>query len=208
MRRRRGLRAKRSVAWLPGLSGYDGTAGTFSRLITLAALPGAANIFAAVVQMTLDADLALHGGEDAVLIRTVGRLGFMEGRRNAGAGLAAAGFQMRVALLASDARFDGASGALVGTQFNLLASEGMGIDDIMQMTDVIVPITAIGGAGAGFELATGTMQTWLDWDVKAKRKVQANKHVFLWFQTVCAAGTTGADFRLLGGLRMLMMRPR
>jgi len=98
MRRRffRGKSKRRSVSWIPGITTYDPTAGDSNRLVQLSAIPGATNAFGATIGLVIASDLPLHGGEDCVVTRVVGRLGFMEGRKNAGAALAAFGFQMRV----------------------------------------------------------------------------------------------------------------
>jgi len=200
--RGRGFRRKRSVSWLAGLSSYDGPGGTSARVIGLAAIAGAPNVWAASIGLVIPADLPLHGGEDAVLARVVGRLGFMAGRKNAGAGLAAFGFQMHVALVQSDFLPGGTV-----SPWDFTSSVGLGNDDIMFSSDVVVPSVAIGGAGTGYELAVGGMERWLEMDVGVKRKVQEDRCIILWFQTVMPGGTTGADFTLLGSLRSLLMRP-
>jgi len=204
--RRRGFarRTKRTVAWIPGLNTFDAAVPISNRLTALAALPGVANTWFASFAMTTDADLSMHGGEDAVLVRTVGRLGFMEGRRDAGAGPAAAGFPLRILLVQVDVD---PSSSLSGAR-NWLTSAALGSDDILHTRDVIVPATAIGAAGGGWELGTQAWAGWTDFDIKVKRKLQNDRQVTLVMQTVFPVGTVGADFRLVGMLRMLMMRPR
>lgn len=206
MRRRffRGKR-KRTVSWIPGISTYDDALGTSSRLIPLALLPGTVNTWGVSIGVVFPTDLPAHGGEDAVLTRVVGRLGFIEGRKNAGAGLAAFGFQARVVIAATD--FVPAAVGFGPSPFNFTTSVGLGNDDIMFAHDVIVPQVAIGAAGAGYDLLAGGYERWLEVDVGAKRKCQEDRGVVLWVQTVLPAGTIGADFRLLGGLRSLLMRP-
>jgi len=201
--RGRRFRRKRAVSWVSGVTSYDPVAGTSSRLITLAALATTPNVWGASIGVVIPADLPIHGGEDAVVTRVVGRLGFFEGRKNAGAGLAAFGYQMRVTLAVTD--FVVATGGV--TPYSFVESAGMGNDDILFESDVIVPNNAIGGAGAGYDVAAGGMERWLDIDAGAKRKMQEDRILLLWFQTVMPAGTTEADFRLLGGLRSLLMRP-
>jgi len=175
-------------------------------LIALAAIPGFVNLWGVSIGVVLPPDLPMHGGEDAVLTRTVGRLAFMDGRRDAGAGVAAAGYQMRLLIVQSDVLPVG--GGFAPTPFDFTSSVGMGNDDILFMRDVIVPNVGIGAAGAGYEAATGGLEVWTEFDVTAKRKIQEDRGVILWLQTVLPAGTTAADFRMLGGLRSLLMDPK
>jgi hypothetical protein len=126
----------------------------------------------------------------------------MEGRKYAGAGLAAIGYQMRVVICQTDFQPAGTI-----TPWDFTSSAGLGNDDILFFHDVIVPNVAIGGAGAGYDTQGGSMETWLEVDCSAKRRVQDDRLIVLWLQTVMPGGTTGADFRLLGGLRSLIMRP-
>lgn len=195
------FRKKRSVSWIAGVTTYDPAAGVSNRLIGLAPLT-TANVWGASIGVVIPSDLPLHGGEDAVLTRIVGRLGFMDGRKDAGAGAAAFGFQMRVTIAQSDFLPAG-----IVTPFEFIASAGMGSDDILFESDVIVPNQAIGAAGAGYDLLAGGYERWLEIDTSAKRKVQEDRAIIIWFQTVLPAGTNAADFRLLGGLRSLLMRP-
>jgi len=206
MRRRfsRGKR-KRSVSWLDGVTTYDPALGTSSRLIGLVANAVVANVWGVSIGLVIPADLPLHGGEDAVVTRIVGRLGFMEGRRDSGAGPAAAGFQMRVVVAQTD--FVPVGAGFAATAFDFTSSVGMGNDDILWMHDVVVPSTAIGAAGAGYDAIGSGYENWLEVDVSAKRKVQVDRGIILWLETVLPAGTTGADFRMIGGLRTLLMNP-
>jgi len=203
MRRRffRGKR-RRSTSWIAGITSFDGAGGSSARLITMAAVAGAPNVWGASIGLVIPSDLPLHGGEDCVITRIVGRLGFMEGRKDAGAGLAAYGFPMRVTIAATDFLPGGTI-----TPWDFTTSAGMGNDDILVENDVIVPLQAIGGAGAGYDLLAGGYERWLEIDAGAKRKVQEDRCIVLWFQTVMPGGTTGVDFRLIGGLRSLLMRP-
>lgn len=206
MRRRffRGKR-KRTVSWVAGISSYDPTAGTSSRLIAMSAVPGFTNLWGVSIGVVLGPDLPIHGGEDAVLTRVVGRLGFLEGRKNAGAGLAAYGFQMRLLIVQSDMIPQGTGFAPSG--FDFTSSLGEGNDDILFMRDTAVSATAIGGAGTGFDLTPGRFTGWVEFDVGAQRKVQEDRGIILWMQTIMPAGPTGVDFRMLGGLRTLIKRP-
>lgn len=202
-RRFRGKR--RSTSWLAGISTYDVVSGNSSRLVSLTnAGFAAATQFGATIGVVTNADLPPHGGEDSVLTRVVGRLGFMEGRRNAGAGFAAFGFQMRVALV----QVSQVAGSAVILTDDLLSSAGMGKENILWQKDVVVPSLPIGNGGAGYDTAAGGMERWLEIDVRAQRRITEDMPVLLWFQTCFVTPTTAVDFRLLGGLRSLLKRPR
>jgi len=197
--RRRGKR--RSVSWIDGVTTYDEAAGVSNRLEALNNFP-ASNVWGASIGLVIASDLPKHGGEDAVVTRIRGRIFACEGRRNAGAGLAAFGFQMRVVIAQTDFLPSGTV-----TPWVFTSSVGLGNDDILWFGDLVVSPTAIGAAGAGYENMVGNAEHWLDIDVMAKRKVQEDRLLVLWFQTCLPAGTTGADFRWLGGLRTLLMNP-
>lgn len=204
MRRRSFRRSakKRKVSWLEGVSTYDEATGVSSRLLALSNLTGL--VWGANIGVVIPTDLPMHGGEDAVLTRIRGRIGFTDGRKNAGAGVAAFGFQMRVLLVKSD--FIPALGTV--SPFNYVTSAGLGADNILWFADVIVPNGSSGAAGAGYDnIINGSLERWLEIDVQAKRRVDGDSAILLWFQTVFPAGTTGADFRLIGGLRTLLMSP-
>jgi len=199
---RRGRARRRSVSWIDAITTYDSGTGVSSRLLALTNTGLPANVFGATIGVVLASDLPLAGGEDAVLTRLVGRLGFVEGRVNSGAGLAAFGYQMRVVVAQVSAD---AAGIFSD---NFISSAGMANDKILYMRDTVVSPTAIGAVGAGYENMVGNFERWVDVDVRVKRKITVDMQIILWFQTVFPPGTTGADFRLLGGLRTLLMRPR
>lgn len=206
MRRRfKSARRKRSVAWIPGITTFDtGVAATNSRLVALAALSAAVpNTWGVALAVTDDTDLSMHGGEDAVLTRIRGRLFFSDGRVNSGAGLAASAFQLRVAVTQTDI-----TPALAVTPFDFTTSAGLGNDNILWMDSVLVPSVVTTGAGTNIDTVDWE-HFQLDIDVRAKRKLQSDRQVVLWFQSVFNGGTvTAVDFRLRGGLRSLLMRSR
>lgn len=209
MRRRFGRRfgRKRSVSWIDGFSSYDDANGVQARLLSFAGpIADSTNTWGVAVQLTVPADFALIGGEDAVMTRIVGRVAFVEGRRNAGAGLAAMGFQARLVVYQPSLVETAVGGAVFNRSFTL--SSHMGDETIMWMRDTVVSPTAIGVAGAGYELMVGNHIQWVDVDIRAQRKLQVDKPVAFLLQAVFAAGTIGADCRMLGGLRMLVKRPR
>jgi len=194
---------KRSVAWIPGFSAYDDPGGAFSRLMTLAGpIPGSTSTWGAAVQLTVDQDLQLHGGEDAVFQRLRGTFFFVEGRRNTGAGNVATSFPLRVVVYQCE--------ILPGGTFNnvFTTSAGLGDDDILWTGEVLVSSVPQGATFTGLDTATVRSGAhYLDIDVRAKRKLSSNRQLVMAFQT-SIGGTTGLDFRLLGGVRMLLKRPR
>jgi len=207
MRRFRGRRrlAKRTTAWIPGVTSYDAVAGVSNRLVALTTAGfTTANLWGSAIVLVANSDLPARGGEGAVLTRVVGRLGFTDGRRDAGAGNAAAGFQMRVAVV---------QGSQIAGTNTILADElvtgvGMGKENILFETDVVVPATARGATGGGFDTAFASGPFWTDFNVRAKRRVTEDAPILLWFQTVFPAADVTIDFRLFGGLRILMQKPR
>lgn len=180
-----------------------------TRLITLSNVSTAlyANVFGAAIGVTTDADLSMHGGEDAVHVRTVGRLGFTTGRVNVGAGAAATTFLMRVALVQTDTVNVGATPSIM--PFEFVSGTSLGQDNILWMSDVIVPGTSVLEVTGAVAPGATSMDYRLDLDVKVKRKLQSDRHIYLWFQSVFDdVVTVDADFRLWGGLRTLLMRSR
>jgi len=204
-RSRRGFRRKRSVAWIPGVTGYDIVTPSQTRLLTLTQVSAALypNVWGAAIGLTSDTDLSMHGGEDAVMTRIVGRLGFTTGRVDAGAGVAATTFLLRCVCAQTDTTNTGNV-----MPFEYLSSNGMGNDDIMWFRDIIVPGTSV-LEQTGATAPGGTQTDYeLDVDIGVKRKLESNRQLVLWFQSAFNAATvTQVDFRLYGGLRMLMMRP-
>lgn len=206
--RGRRFRRKRSVAWLPGVTGYDLVTPATTRLMSLAQVSVALypNVWGAAIGLTTNTDLTLHGGEDAVMTRIVGRLNFSAGRRDTGAGFAAYTFVQRVLVAQTDTTDTGSV-----MPFEYLSSNGLGNDDIMYFSDVIVPGTSVLETTGPTSPLSQQNSYWLDIDVSVKRKVDSNRHIVLWFQTAelgsGGGATVGLDFRLFGGLRLLMTRP-
>jgi len=202
-RSRRFSRARRSVAWIPGLTCYDEGAGTAARLFTLGLLAGTARTWSVSVGITTDTDLSLHGGEDAVFQRLLGSLTFMAGRRDAGAGNVATAYPLRVVLAQESTSSLGVS---VPPYVN---GAELGNDNILFVRDTVVSgATLFGQTGANIEFSTLQQLSRVEFDIKAKRKLQSDAHLILHFQTVLPAGTTAADFQAFGGLRTLLKRPR
>lgn len=198
----RGFR-RRSVAWLPGFSGFDDVTGASARLMAFAGpVPGTTNTWGVASTLVGAADLPAHGGEDAVLSRIRGRLTFSHSQRNAGAGLAGWSAMLRIVVYQHQA-------VPAGT-FNdaFTRSIDLGFDNILWTGEIWATSENL------FDIAMGGSGPWMDEvprvdiDVKAKRKVQEDRPIVLAFQTVLPAGTTAYQLQVGGGLRTLLMRPR
>lgn len=192
-------RGKRTTAWLPGFSGFDDVAGLGARVLTLVGpIAGSTNTWGLASTLMGVADLPLRGGEGAVFTRAVGDLTFFAGLRNAGAGLAAATFPLRVVLAQHEQLPAGTFGEIFTT------SGGLGDERILWMADTWVTSDTFTGLQA------------FDWDqpwrihieARAKRIVTEDYPVTLYMQTVLPAGTTAANFQCAGGIRILAKRPR
>jgi len=197
---------KRSVAWIDGLSGFQTATPIQVRVLTFAVVNAAVpNTYGVAIGLTTDADLSLHGGEDAVIQRIRGRLLLYNGLVNAGAGPVAGSFFVRVVVAQSDIT---PAGATFPADFT--TSAGLGRDDILWTRDLLVSGTAILGNGTGVAAETSTLNDfWFDVDVRAKRRLQSGRQLVLWFQsTALAAGTVPVSCTMAGGIRLLMKRPR
>lgn len=198
----RGRRVRRSVAWIPGFNTYDTVAQSRARGVDLNPIVTGSNTFGAAISLTTDTDLTLHGGEDAVLTRIRGKLFFSDGSQDTGSGGAVASFQVRVVITVADFTEAGTT-----TPFDYTTSAGLGNDNILWYSDVIVPSTQTSGVGTGMDNIDWNGRS-LDIDVKAKRRIQSDRHIILWFQTVGVTNQVDGDFVLRGGLRMLLMTPK
>jgi len=192
---------KRSVAWLPGFSGMDDAGGASARTMSFAGpVAGTAHTWSIASVLVVPAvDLPMHGGEDSVLERIRGYLSFSKGQRDAGAGFGNWSFSVRVVV----AQHEALPAATFGEEF--VTSVGLGQDQILWCGETIC--TADGGIDT-----TGFVdwdQIWrMDIDVRAKRKVQENSPIVLYFQTAAPAGTVALKMQVNGHLRTLMKRPR
>jgi len=197
-------RGKRTVAWTPGVTGFDSAGGTDWRLLTFAPITTGSNIWGAAIQVTNDSDLQLHGGEDAVVQRIRGHLLFTNTQKDAGAGLAAYSAFSRVLIVQTDTT---AAGLVMPFEFT--SSEGLGRDDILHMQSCVLSQVVDGATQNGLDsLFSVSGLTTIYVDSKAQRKIQSDRHILLWIQTLLPGGTTGFQTRMRGELRTLLKRPR
>jgi len=202
---RRGRAKKRTVAWVDGFSSMDTTVPQQVRPVVFAVVNAAvANTLGVAVQLTVDADLSMHGGEDAVIQRIRGRLLLAGGLAGAAGGVPTS-FPVRVLIVKADVT---PAGGAMPSDFT--TSAGLGRDNILWTKDVLCTGTTVFGNGTG--AATETSSTngyWFDVDCRAQRKLQQGQHLVLWFQVVnTAAGVGPVSMNVVGSLRMLLKRPR
>lgn len=202
-RRFRGRR--RTVAWIDGLSGMTANPSQ-ARTLAFSLLAGSTSAYAAAVQLTTDADLQMHGGEDVVVTRIVGRLLAYGGRVTVAAPVAASLFA-RMLVHQSDVT---AVSSIAPVDYTLGA--GLGRDDILWSRDVRISGTTIVGNGTAAATETSTLTNdWVDVDIRAQRKLQQGRHLFFDIQLQPAGGGAGnvpVDCLLAGSLRMLVKRPK
>lgn len=200
---RRG-RFKRSVGWIDGFSGFDGT--NQARGVSMVPIVTGSSIQGAAIRLVAETDIRDHGGEDCVLERIRGRFFLFNGLQGVGGTPTAAAFPMRVLVVQQDVVTE-ATGSILGVDYT--TAEGLGRDNILWSQDVIVSGSSIysGFLGANTDVTT-INSFWTDIDVRAKRKVQIDREITLWFQTPIGALTPNLSFRFQGLLRMLLKRPR
>lgn len=211
MRRRRfgfGARrfSRRSLAWIPGLNTKDDSAavGTEVRSIVQTRVVTGFQTFGAAIALVNNTDLSMHGGEDAVVTRIRGNLGFFGGQRDNGAGLAATAFLLRLVVAQTDAD---AAGSVMPFRFNDSAT--LGNDDILWMKDVFVSNAAGFVDSVNISSTTSAMRDAMhEVDVRAKRKLQSDRTLTLWLQSVVPPATVAQQFLMFGSLRILLKRPR
>lgn len=200
-RRFRGaMRRKRTVAWIPGLTGFNTSAPAQARVLTLSAI-GASNTYGGAIILVNDADLSMHGGEDAVMTRIRGTLWFYGMTYDAGGPQGSWG---RVVIAQQDID---PSGNVMAVEFTTTA--GLGRDEIMYSQDVMVTsVSTPGSSAAGTETSTLPLVARVDIDVKARRRLQSDQVPVLWFQTCKSGAAVPQSVAYAGGLRMLLARPR
>jgi len=188
------------------LNGF--TATLQARTIALSAFDAtnAPNAVGSAILLTDDNDLNSHGGEDAVWLGAVGSLWHYGGRANPTTPAASA-FWLRVILAQTDVN---PAGSVFPADYTTAA--GLGRDDVLGCWHVLCSGTTViaNGTAAAAETGTLPLSARLDIRVKARRKLQQDRQLVLWWQTMTNGGgaATPVDFLLTGHLRMLMRRPR
>lgn len=190
--RRFGRRFKRrSTNWVPGL--------TFGEqlnqaAITLSVNTPAAGINSTTIALTDSEDLQLSGGEDAVVVRVVGRF-LLFGANTAVTPLPR--FCRWAIFVADDAN------GIIAVP-NLFAFLEMATENIMVAGTVLVPGLDLSAAAND---AVSQSERWIDIDTSAKRKLHEDKHVYLTLQFGPSGGATTTVVQASGFLRVLLQKP-
>lgn len=191
---------RRSVSWIPGFSGMDDATGASARTLAFAGpIAGTTTTWGVASTLVSANDLTFHGGEDCVLSRIRGWLAPCHGQRDAGAGFGNWSFSLRFVVYQHQA-------VPAGT-FNdaFTRSNDLQQDNILYTAECICTSDGLIDSANTVDFD----QIWrVDFDVKAKRKVQEDRPIVLAMQTCAPAGTVGLKMQLAGNLRMLLMRPR
>lgn len=198
MRRGRsfGRRVKRRTAWLPGMIVGGGN----TTFVMVATTPPRTVGFVTSFGLVTAAQLSTVGGEDAVLVRTLGSFSFGNGK-DGGAGAAINHF-MRIALVLRDTDTSGA--VTEASAIDLWNAEGLGSEDILFVKQIVVPSATPIANAIGPRPDT---PNWFDFDIRVKRKVTATRRPFWQVQTETAFGFSMKQFDVTGFSRLLFMRP-
>lgn len=204
MRRWRGIRGrrlKRSVNWTPGVTDFNTTGPAQARICTWAAIAAGSNTYFFLSGILGDADLAQHGGEDAVVTRIRGRLRFWNSRFTVASPVQGTCFVRTLVVMLQITE----AGAAFMPDYT--TSDGLGRDEVMWSKDHLIS----GPVLAATDSAQNCDAGWIDIDVKAKRRCQNRYYPVLVHQTVApgmGAANVPVDFVRAGGIRTLLMRPR
>ena len=187
-----GRARRRTVAWIDGLSFFDNTGAGASERIFSPQTVDANGTVGVSLALTTVADLNLHGGEDAVFTRMRGRIWLC---------VSASGAARNIPVLVTISQKDVIPSSGVVLNIPFVSGEGLGRDDILWQRAV----------QSCFLLSshTGNLNTAFDFielDVRAKRKLQADRQLFIDFQW---KGSIVADtLQVAGTARMLLMRSK
>lgn len=194
-------RRKRSVAWIPGLTGLNTSAPAQAKTLAFAQI-GASNTYGGAIGLTNEEDLKAHGGEDCVLYRMVYDLWFYGFTYNeVGPSITHA----RLLFVQEDTNL---AGELLAVDYT--TSEGIGRDNILHERELHIGSTNLdtsSGAG-GWDPAIFSFATRVQGEVKSRRKLQADRQLFLWVQTVRSGALIPTAVTYSGSVRMLLARPR
>ena len=184
----------------PGVSGLDPTAPAQAKVLTLTSMSTSTNTYAAALILVNDADLSMHGGEDAVMTRIRGSLWFYgQAYSDTGHPARGRGWSSRcpksIRQETSIPRRTAMARAWAGTRS-------------WERDILVTPATILcNGSGTGAE-TTSLYSARVDVDVKAKRRLDSAKVPVLWYQTVKSGASVPTQVTYAGGLRMLLRRPR
>lgn len=155
------------------------------------------------MDLTNAADLASSGGEDAVVVRVVGRLHFSELTRP----VSTLPGWVRVALVTR--QISGAV-AINNSVPDLFALQGQAQENILWMSTAYCTTSSFELVASQLEAATGgDPGSWLDVDTSAKRRLEEDLALCLTIQGSQTSGGVGAPTgcSISGWLRVLMQAP-
>jgi len=200
MRRFRRRRLRRRTNWVPGIN--------FGELVQRAAIvmtpiQGLATTSGFSVDLTNAADLASSGGEDAVVVRVVGRLQFSTLTRS----VSNLPGWLRLALVTR--QVSGAVAINNGVP-DLFSLAGQAQENILWMSSVYCGTTDFELVANELVASTTTEQgSWLDVDTSAKRRLEEDLALTLTIQGAATSG--GGSFPtgcvVSGWLRVLLQAP-
>lgn len=198
-------RVRRTTMWIPALTWGSGTRRD-SEGLTLVALAPPSSTKATAIRLTDDSDFQYAGGEGSVFTRARGQMYFGLARDNAGA--PTRGFiRVGIVLATLDENNQTAlpdlwRGPELGDETILwMGQTYIGPDDPTAAQTDAINDRHLPHAG------------WLEFDVRAKRRVAVGEHVLITVQAAIPArtgivGDTITTMNVSGYLRVLMTRPR
>jgi len=201
MRRRfrRRSRSRRSVSWIPGLSGMEVTTPAQSRMVTFAA-GLVANTRVAAIEMVDSNDLAQCGGEDCVLQRITYELAFYAARRTTDTAVSMA---VRMMFVLKEIQNAGATDQFLAADY--ATSTGLGSDDILHTRDFVIgQQTGYADGSTGLLFDPMLSSNWIRGEVKARRKLSSHHRILIYWTSVVDGGFTPQDFRFIGHARTLI----
>lgn len=199
MRFRRFRRRHRRTNWIPGINFGEAVQ---RAAFVMSSVQGLATTTGFSVDLTNAADLASSGGEDAVVVRCVGRLHFSELVRP----VSVLPGWLRIAIVTRQISGAVAINSGVPDLFSLAA---LAQENILWMSQVFCSTLSF-EVVANEGIAVATNSGWLDVDTSAKRKLTEDTALTL---TIQGSGTSGGvaaptNASCAGWLRILMQAPR
>lgn len=200
MRFRRFRKRRRRTNWIPGINFGEAVQ---RAALTFTSVQGLATTTGFSVDLTNAADLASSGGEDAVVVRVVGRLHFSELTRS----VSQLPGWLRVALVTR--QISGAVAINNGVP-DLFSLAGQAQENILWMSTAYCVTGSYETVANETQALTGTEPgSWLEVDTSAKRKLAEDLALCLTIQGSQTSGGVSAPTgcSVSGWLRVLMQAP-
>lgn len=199
-RRFGGSRGKRRhTVWIPGAGFSNADTDLKQTVIMNATVAPTTPGFFVYLVLTLNSDLLEAGGEEAVVVRTLGKMLFANALNSAGG---ASPQFLRMALILRETPPESAN--LSPLVVDLFDSPSLGNEDILWTDDVFVSsATMINAASASITVFPQMTQ----FDVKAKRKLAQQRQLCMLFQSATSGATNLKQFDVHGYIRTLLRAP-